>query len=70
VSIEDKTTEKLCASFEKIIEALLTKDIDSADRLMKEQKKNTMKALQEYMLQLNTASPEILEEIWQKQAER
>ncbi len=48
----------------------MTKDIDSADRLMKEQKKNTMKALQEYMLQLNTASPEILEEIWQKQAER
>jgi DNA-binding GntR family transcriptional regulator len=62
--------ESAIREHEKIIEALLTKDIDGADRLMKEQKKNTMKALQEYMLQLNTATPEILEEIWQKQAER
>lgn len=52
---------------EQIIEALLTSDIDAADSLMKEQKKNTMKALQNYTLQLNTASPEMLEEIWQKQ---
>ena len=53
---------------EQIIEALSTADIDRADSLMKEQKKNTMKALQNYMLQLNTASPEVLEEIWRKQA--
>ena len=52
---------------EQIIEALSTADIDRADSLMKEQKKNTMKALQNYMLQLNTASPEVLEEIWRKQ---
>jgi hypothetical protein len=37
---------------------------------MKEQKKNTMKALQNYMVQLNTASPEVLEEIWRKQVGR
>jgi DNA-binding GntR family transcriptional regulator len=55
---------------EQIIEALSTADVDRADRLMKEQKKNTLKALQGYMVQLNTGSPEMLEEIWQKQADR
>jgi DNA-binding GntR family transcriptional regulator len=51
---------------EEIIDALSTADVDHADKLMKEQKTNTLKALQNYMVQLNTASPEILEEIWQK----
>jgi DNA-binding GntR family transcriptional regulator len=53
-----------------IIEALETGDVDQADNLMKEQKKNTLKALQNYMVELNTGSPEMLEEIWQKQAGR
>ena len=55
---------------EQIIEALQTADIDKADTLMKEQKKKSLEALQSYMVQLNTGSPEMLEEIWQKQAER
>ncbi len=58
------------AEHEEIIEALSTVDVDRADNLMKEQKKNTMNALQSYMVQLNTASPMMLEEIWQKQAGR
>ena len=58
------------AEHEQIIEALLTADGDRADHLMKEQKKNTLKALQHYMVQLNTASPEMLEEIWQNQGDR
>ena len=49
---------------EQIIDALSTADVDQADNLMKEQKKNTLEALQNYMVQLNTASPEMLEEIW------
>lgn len=55
---------------EQIIEALLTADVDRADSLMKEQKKNTLKALQSYMVQLKTGSPEMWEEIWQKQGNR
>ena len=55
---------------EQIIEALSTADVDRADSLIKEQKKNTLKALQSYMVQLNTASPEMLEEIWQNQVGR
>ena len=55
---------------EQIIEALQTADIDKADMLMKEQKKKSLEALQSYMVQLSTGSPEMLEEIWQKQAER
>ncbi len=58
------------AEHEEIIEALSTVDVDRADNLMKEQKKNALNALQNYMLQFNTASPEILEEIWQKQSGR
>ena len=54
---------------EQIIDALSTGDIDQADNLMKEQKKNTLEALQNYMVQLNTASPEMLEEIWKKQVD-
>lgn len=52
---------------DQIIEALLAADVDRADSLMKEQKKNTLKAIQTYMVQLNTGSPEMLEEIWHKQ---
>lgn len=55
---------------EQIIEALSTADVERADSLIKEQKKNTLKALQSYTVQLNTASPEMLEEIWQKQVDR
>lgn len=54
------------AEHEKIIDALSTSNVDQADKLMKEQKTNTLKALQNYMVKLNTASSEILEEIWQK----
>jgi DNA-binding GntR family transcriptional regulator len=35
----------------KIIQALLAKDMDQADRLIKEQKERTMEALQKYMAQ-------------------
>lgn len=55
---------------EKILEALETGDVDQADNLMKEQKKNTLRALQNYMVQLSTGSPEMLEEIWKRQIER
>ena len=55
---------------EQIIEALSAADVDRADRLVKEQKKKSLKALQNYMVQLNTASPEMLEEIWQNQVGR
>lgn len=55
---------------EQIIEALETADVDKADNLMKEQKKKSLEALQSYMVQLNTGSPEMLEEIWQNQVER
>ena len=55
---------------EQIIEALETADVDKADILIKEQKKKSLEALQSYMVQLNTGSPEMLEEIWQKQAAR
>ena len=53
---------------EQIIEALQTADVDRADDLMKEQKKKSLEALQKYMVQRSTGSPEMLEEIWQKQA--
>ncbi len=53
---------------EQIIEALEKEDVDRADDLMKEQKKKSLKALQHYMVQRSTGSPEMLEEIWQKQA--
>ncbi|NNK97341.1 MAG: GntR family transcriptional regulator [Desulfobacterales bacterium] len=53
---------------DEIIEALSTADPDRADKLMTTQKKNTMKAMQNYMVQLNTASPEIMTEILHKQA--
>lgn len=62
--------ESAIREHEQIIEALSTADVDAADNLMKEQKKNTLQALQSYMVQLNTGSPEMLEEIWQKQAGR
>jgi DNA-binding GntR family transcriptional regulator len=52
---------------EQIIEALEKADVDRADDLMKEQKKKSLKALQHYMVQRSTGSPEMLEEIWQKQ---
>ena len=52
---------------EQIIEALETADVDRADDLMKEQKKKSLEALQRYMVQRNTGSPEMLEEIWQNQ---
>lgn len=52
---------------EEIIAALESEDVDKADRFIKEQKKNTLAALQNYTVQLNTGSPEMLEEIWQKQ---
>jgi DNA-binding GntR family transcriptional regulator len=55
---------------EQIIEALETLDVDRADDLMKEQKKKSLEALQKYMVKQNTGSPEMLEEIWQKQAGR
>ena len=53
---------------EQIIEALKTADVDRADDLMKEQKKKSLEALQKYMVQRSTGSPEMLEDIWQKQA--
>ncbi len=53
---------------EQIIEALKTADVDRADDLMKEQKKKSLEALQKYLVQRSTGSPEMLEEIWQKQA--
>jgi DNA-binding GntR family transcriptional regulator len=53
---------------EQIIEALQTADVDRADDLMKEQKKKSLEALQKFMVQRSTGSPEMLEEIWQKQA--
>ena len=52
----------------RIIEALEKADVDRADDLMKEQKKKSLEALQHYMVQRSTGSPEMLEEIWQKQA--
>jgi DNA-binding GntR family transcriptional regulator len=55
---------------EQILEALEKKDVDLADRLMAEQKTNTLRALQNYMVQLSTGSPEMLEEIWKKQVNR
>jgi DNA-binding GntR family transcriptional regulator len=55
---------------EQIIEALETADVDRADDLMKEQKKKSLEALQNYMVQYSTGSPEMLEEIWQKQTGR
>ena len=53
---------------EQIIEALEKADVDQADDLMKEQKRKSLEALQQYMAQRSTGSPELLEEIWQKQA--
>ena len=53
---------------EQIIEALESADVDRADDLMKEQKKKSLEALQQYMVQRSTGSPKMLEEIWQKQA--
>lgn len=53
---------------EQIIEALEKADVDRADDLMKEQKKKSLEALQHYMVQRRTGSPEMLEEIWQKRA--
>lgn len=53
---------------DQIIEALETADIDRADDLVKEQKKKSLEALQQYMVQRSTGSPEMLEEIWQKRA--
>ena len=52
---------------EQIIEALETSDVDRADDLMKEQKKKSLEALQEYMVRRSTGSPDVLEEIWRKQ---
>jgi DNA-binding GntR family transcriptional regulator len=62
--------ERAIQEHEQIIEALETADVDKADNLMKEQKKKSLEALQRYMAKLNTGSPEMLEEIWQKQARR
>lgn len=53
---------------EQIIEALERADVDRADDLMKEQKKRSLEALQQYMVQRSTGSPEMLEDIWQNQA--
>lgn len=55
---------------EQILGALEKGDVDLADRLMTEQKTNTLRALQNYMVQLSTGSPEMLEEIWKKQVNR
>lgn len=52
---------------EQILKALEKGDVDQADRLMTEQKTNTLRALQNYMVQLSTGSPEMLEEVWKKQ---
>ena len=54
---------------DQIIEALAESDVDRADILMKEQKKRTLKALQDYMVKINSASPDLLEMLWQKQKE-
>lgn len=64
-----KRAESAIMEHDEIIEALETADVDRADALIKEQKKNTLKALQNYMVELNTASPDMLEEIWQKQGD-
>jgi DNA-binding GntR family transcriptional regulator len=53
---------------EEIIEALAEADVDRADDLMKEQKRRSLEALQQYMAERSTGSPEVMEEIWQKQA--
>ena len=55
---------------EQIIEALETADVDRADHLMKEQKKKSLESLQKYMVQQTIGTPEMLEEIWLKQAGR
>jgi DNA-binding GntR family transcriptional regulator len=52
---------------EQIIAALERGDIDAADDLMKEQKKQAMTALQSYLAKRNAASPEMMESLWQKQ---
>ena len=62
--------ESAIREHEEIIEALETADVDRADAMMKEQKKKSLKALQNYMVEHNTASPDMLEEIWQKQSGR
>ena len=54
---------------EQIIEALENGDVDRADNLMKEQKRRSLKALQHYMVQRSTGSPELAEEIWQTQTQ-
>ncbi|MEI7671905.1 MAG: GntR family transcriptional regulator [Deltaproteobacteria bacterium] len=53
-SVFSYVPERAAASVEehkKIIQALLAKDMDQADRLIKEQKERTLGALQEYMAQ-------------------
>lgn len=62
--------ESAIQEHEEIIAAFETADIDKAGSLMKEQKKRSLQALQRYMVQLNTGSPEMLEEIWLKQVNR
>jgi len=52
---------------EQIIEALETSDVDRADDLMKEQKKKSLEALQEYLVRRSTGPLDVLEEIWRKQ---
>ncbi len=69
-SFVPERAETAIREHEQIIEALETADVDKADALMKEQKKKSLEALQSYMIRLNTGSPEMLEEIWQKQADR
>ncbi len=65
--IPERATSAI-SEHEQIIEALETADVDRADDLMKEQKKKSLEALQQYMVQRSTGSPEMLEEIWQNQA--
>ena len=65
--IPERATSALI-EHEQIIEALEKADVDRADDLMKEQKKKSLEALQQYMVERSTGSPEMLEEIWQKQA--
>lgn len=69
-SFVPERAESAVLEHEEIIEALSAADVDRADSLVKEQKKNTLKALQNYIVQVNTGSPEMLEEIWQRQAGR
>jgi len=69
-SFVPERAETAIREHEQIIEALVTRNVDRADTLMKEQKKNAFKALQDYTVQLNAATPELLEEIWQKQDRR